>query len=576
MKYRLIAVFVALIAAVSMQVMADQLTLTRVSGGSVNIGGKMLKAGDTFNDASAIKWTDSNQKIEAKNRQTGGIYRFSAKQFASKNGISSVKDFFLRVNKASTRNIGTTDVKFTPSGVSSSFPEKRIALIIANTNYTNITSLRNPIYDGESIAESLGKLGFDVIEGYDCDYTDMVSALNQFASKSKDYDVAMFYYSGHGIQEDGHNYLVPVSANLEFKSELARCIDAYDVLERMENSGAKSRIVCLDACRDVKTSWTRSASRGLTTMEGAPGTAIVCSTRSGQVALDGDTDNSPFAASFINALNEKGRNFSDMMNRVGQATYQATAAKQCPIVSGMLLEDFVFNPSGTQIAQVRAKASAPAAGNHRMSDNAGAVPNRNNSGQTSTMQKKTYNSNYTLDDLVAYHGGNKNNSEVSSSRPAAQPAEQSSSQPARSAGPRLIPVKHSVPGYDIRISEGRRVGRNVWIDVIFTNNNNKSDSFGFCGKEPCAGYDDYLTGAWDEYGDSYMMQGGDITVMKGNEMLYKDIVTPSGVPVKYSLLIKNVPENVSMLTMLSMAFRGLMPGEYYGQALMKVRNVPIR
>lgn len=515
-----------------LSVNADILTLTRITGNSINIGGKTLKTGDSFSDDATINWANSNQKIEAKNKATGGIYRFSALQFNSKKGVKSVKDFFLRTNKASSRNSLGADILFLPSPYKSSFSDKRIALVIANTNYSNLTTLRNPLYDGEKIVSALLKLGFDVYEGFDSDYTDMASALNQFAAKAKDYDVALFYYSGHGIQDGGHNYLLPVSANLEFKSGLDRCIDAYDVLERMENSGVKSRIVCLDACRDVKTSWTRSTSRGLTTMEGAPGTAIVCSTRSGQVAYDGETDNSPFAASFINALSEKGKNFSELMSAVGKATYQATDSKQCPIVSGMLLDDFVFNPTGEQIQQVQAKAASPAA-------------------HATTVAK---------------------------SRPtsAANVAASSTASTVKAPVSNVV-VQCDVPDFQLKVSPAKRVGKNVWVDIVFMNNCPKSKTFGFCGKEPCAGYDDYMTAAWDDNGNSYELDRGGIFVLKGDERMYNlEITVPSGVPVKYRLKINEVPSDVHSFPMLSLAFRGLMPGESYGQAVMKVRNLPVQ
>ncbi|MDE6859552.1 MAG: caspase family protein [Duncaniella sp.] len=508
---------------------ADRLTITRLTDNSVTVGGRKLKAGDSFDEGAAIQWSTPSQQMEAKNTRTGSIYRFSARQFATKKGVNSVKDFFLRVNKASTRKAEGADMAFTPSPQASQFPEKRIALLIGNSNYTNISSLRNPMYDAEALAESLGKLGFDIYEAYDCDYTDMISALNAFAGKAKGYDVAMFYYSGHGLQENGRNYLIPVTANLEFKSELTRCIDAYDVLERIENTGAENRIVCLDACRDVKTSWTRSAAEGLTTMEGNPGTAIICSTRSGQVALDGETDNSPFTTAFVNALADRGRGFADMMSRVVKSTYDITERRQCPIVNGTLLSDFIFNPIGTTIRTLTSVASNAVA-----SSSLGA-------------------------------------SSVSSSAPAATTAVA----PSRPAAPQ-IGVECDVPGLTIKVSPGKRSGKNVLIDVVFINNTSDAMKAGFVGKEPCAGYDDYVTSAWDINGDVYGLEQGDIWVLKGNDRLYEPLTLPLGVPVKVRLVVRGVAGGVTLFPLLSMAFRDLMPYESYGQALVRVRNLPIQ
>lgn len=517
----------------SLGAFADKMTITRLTGNTVNIGGRNLKAGGSFDDSEVIKWQTPSQQMEAKNTRTGAIYRFSARQFASKNRVASIKDFFLHVNKASTRKAEGADVSFTPSATAKNFPERRIALVIGNTNYTNISSLRNPMYDAESLAQSLGQLGFDVYEAYDCDYTDMTSALNAFAHAAKGYDVALFYYSGHGLQEQGHNYLIPVTANLEFKSELTRCLDAFDVLERIESSGVENRIICLDACRDVKTSWTRSAAAGLTTMEGNPGTAVICSTRSGQVALDGDSDNSPFTSAFVNALGEKGRGFSDMMSRVVKSTYEATDRRQCPIVNGTLLSDFIFNPSGTTIRTLTSKAVQP--------------------GQATQQAQTTQPVRQS------------------------QPAQQKQVAPQTQPQPSLPVVQHDVPDLRIGVTNALRVGKNVFIDVVFINDGAKSAKAGFVGREPCAGYDDYITCAWDSNGDEYRLDGGKITLFKGQERMYNySLVLPPGVPVKVRMMISDVPAGVTSFPMLTIAFRDLMPYESYGQALVRVRNVSIQ
>lgn len=508
---------------------ADKLKITRLTGNTVSIGGKNLKPGDVFDDSETIKWSSPGQQLEAKNTATGGIYHLSARQFTSKKGVSSVKDFFLRVNKASTRKAEGADLSFTPSSQASKFPERRIALIIANTNYTNISSLRNPMYDAEALASSLDKLGFDIFEAYDCDYTDMTSALNAFAQKAKGYDVALFYYSGHGLQENNHNYLIPVTANLEFKSELSRCLDAYDVLERIENSGVENRIVCLDACRDVKTSWSRSAAAGLTTMEGNPGTAIICSTRSGQVALDGEADNSPFTSAFVNALGEKGRGFSDLMSRVVKNTYESTSHRQCPIVNGTLLSDFVFNPSGEAIAKLNSQAAVATTASSSTSPT--SAPRQSQTSQAAA-------SNRVQPEVPVY-------------------------------------VDCDVPDLRIGVSVAKRVGKYVYVDVIFNNDSGQSMKAGFVGKEPCAGFDDYITCAWDDNGNDYMMEQGKIIALKGNDRIYNPITIPAGVPVKVRLRIGEFDATATSIPLLTLAFRDLMPGESYGQALIRIRNLPL-
>ena len=288
----------------------------------------------------------------------------------------------------------------------------------------------------------------------------------------------------------------------------------------------------MSRCEDILS----TAAAGLTTMEGNPGTAVICSTRSGQVALDGDSDNSPFTTAFVNALSDRGRGFSDMMSRVVKSTYDITERRQCPIVNGTLLSDFVFNPVGTALRTLTSVASA-------------AVSNSASAYTASAQTQPAYQQ-------PIYQ------------QPVAQ-------QPAPVAVPAII-VENDVPNLTVSVSPARRVGKNVFVDIVFVNMGSKAMKCSFVDKEPCFGFDDYVTTAWDFNGDAYEMKGGGMTLMKGEERLWDAPALPSGVPVKVSLMIHNVPRHVNMFAMLSMAFRNMMPGESYGQALMRVRNLPIQ
>lgn len=136
-------------------------------------------------------------------------------------------------------------------------------------------------------------------------------------------------------------------------------------------------------------------------------------------------------------------------------------------------------------------------------------------------------------------------------------------------------VKCDVPELTVSVIEAKRVGKNVCVEVVFINEGEKSKKASFVGKEPCVGFDDYVTAAWDTDGEVYEMERGAIAAFKGEDRLYGSFNMPEGVPVKVRLMIYNVPESVTRFPMLSMAFRDLMPFTSYGQALIKARNVPI-
>lgn len=94
--------------------------------------------------------------------------------------------------------------------------ERRVALVVGNSAYKNITPLDNPSKDASLMAETLSTLGFTLVGGHaqlDLDKNAMDIAVQSFGRQVQGADVALFYYAGHGVQVAGSNYLVPVNAN---------------------------------------------------------------------------------------------------------------------------------------------------------------------------------------------------------------------------------------------------------------------------------------------------------------------------------------------------------------------------
>jgi hypothetical protein len=127
---------------------------------------------------------------------------------------------------------------------------KRVALVIGNSGYENVARLANPINDATAITATLKEAGFLVDTRRNMKIADMRRALRDFADTSRDADVAVVYYAGHGIEVDGTNYLIPVDATLE------RDLDVYDEAVPLERilvtiePAKQLRLVMLDACRD--------------------------------------------------------------------------------------------------------------------------------------------------------------------------------------------------------------------------------------------------------------------------------------------------------------------------------------
>ena len=133
---------------------------------------------------------------------------------------------------------------------------RRVALVIGNSRYVNAPQLANPGNDARLIAQTLTlqQVGFTLVGGgplLDLDKARFESAVRKFGEALQGADVALFYYSGHGMQVSGTNWLVPVDAKLTRPQDLEFVmVDAGAVLRQMQGSGTKLNVVILDACRD--------------------------------------------------------------------------------------------------------------------------------------------------------------------------------------------------------------------------------------------------------------------------------------------------------------------------------------
>src|ERR1700682_2135162 len=132
--------------------------------------------------------------------------------------------------------------------------EKRIALVVGNSSYQNVPPLNNPRNDAALIAATLRNVGFKLIGNgaqLDLDKPAFDKAIQTFGNELAGADVALFYYSGHGIQIRGSNYLVPISANPVKEADVDfQMVDVALILRQMEGSGTKLNLVILDACRN--------------------------------------------------------------------------------------------------------------------------------------------------------------------------------------------------------------------------------------------------------------------------------------------------------------------------------------
>jgi len=210
-----------------------------------------------------------------------------------------------------TKGVARTEVE--PSAGA----EPRTALVIGNARYAT-APLRNPVNDARSMAGALRGLGFDVTLLEDVSQTQMKRAIDRFGKKLRDGGVGLFYFSGHGMQVNGRNYLIPVNANVEAEEDVEyESVDAGRVLAKMESARNGMNLVILDACRNnpfARSS--RNAAQGLATLNAPSGTFISYATAPGSVASDGSGQNGLYTGELVRHMKTAGLKLEEVFKRV--------------------------------------------------------------------------------------------------------------------------------------------------------------------------------------------------------------------------------------------------------------------
>ena len=243
--------------------------------------------------------------------------------------------------------------------------QKRIALVVGNSAYKNVSPLDNPKNDARLIADTLLSLGFTLTGGaaqIDLDKSSLDRAVQSFGNQLLGAEVALFYYAGHGFQLRNSNYLIPVDANLTKESDVDfQMVDVGLVLRQMEGSGTKLNLVILDACRNNPFGGRglRAATRGLGRIDAPEGTMISFATQPGNVAVDGNDGNSPFTKALATTMRKPGLDIFQTFNEVGISVKRSTAGAQLPWVSSSPIDgSFYFTAAKTGAPVVAAPAPA--------------------------------------------------------------------------------------------------------------------------------------------------------------------------------------------------------------------------
>jgi hypothetical protein len=252
---------------------------------------------------------------------------------------------------------------------------RRMALVIGNDSYQNVQQLKNARADAKAIAVELKAVGFDVTLKQDLNQKMMKSALRDFKAQVQGGDEVVFYFSGHGVQFGGSNYLIPIDITADSEAQVADdAIPLQRILDDLTEQKARFSLAIIDACRSnpFKEAGRAIGGRGLASVTPATGQMIMYSAGAGQAALDnlGPKDVSPngvFTRVLIQEMRKPGVPAGVLLKDVQSDVVELAHSvnhEQVPALYDQSLGKFFFRPGAPGAAVGGAAAPAAAASIH--------------------------------------------------------------------------------------------------------------------------------------------------------------------------------------------------------------------
>lgn len=215
----------------------------------------------------------------------------------------------------------------------------KVALVVGNSKYREGDDVSG-VEDAKAMAACLNRLGFQVQPPVlDASLKTFRKALADFQKKIVNAQVVVFFYSGHGFQNAGQNYLLPTDGTGPRNSlpltEAIRVLGAAPV--------AALKFAFLDACRDVRR-FLPNTPPGLAE---APGAAVnvlqAFAATPGQVAASGSRDGlSPYTTALLRYLPEPGLELDEFFDKVAKDVFRDSPQQQQPVLAGALPAGFFF------------------------------------------------------------------------------------------------------------------------------------------------------------------------------------------------------------------------------------------
>jgi formylglycine-generating enzyme required for sulfatase activity len=228
---------------------------------------------------------------------------------------------------------------------------RKLALVIGNSEYPK-APLKNPVNDAVAMETTLKKLGFQVTIVRNADLRRMRGAIDDFAAQLGPGSLGFFYFAGHGVQVNSVNYLLPVDFSASSEDDIQyEAYPASRIQAKLEGSGARLRVLVLDACRNNPFRYKRDSSEGLAAMSiNAEGTLVAFATGDNNTAGENPAEsNGLYTKYLIPALLTPGLNLRDAFQKAKEDVYRVSQRQQNPSIYENIVGQYALLPASLPV-----------------------------------------------------------------------------------------------------------------------------------------------------------------------------------------------------------------------------------
>ncbi len=242
-----------------------------------------------------------------------------------------------------------------PATLYAQYNGNKIALVIGNTEYTNLPRLKNATKDALSVARALSDKGFTVFFASDVDAAKLKETITFVSAQAVDADQIVIYYAGHNEIRNGTSHLIPVNGSRGSKSTGTQSLSIPDLLNFFDIPFAQKAII-LDTCLQDSPEAYQTGTQTLS-LPKALGleTLLVFATSFGQAAYDGTGNHSVFTGALLDYMAQDSLDLQSAAQTVRKDVILASRANQIPVSISTLTHPYILNAHGISSQSFRSR-----------------------------------------------------------------------------------------------------------------------------------------------------------------------------------------------------------------------------